>query len=226
MIPKQALSSIAICLVVLVCASCAKQPSRTSSEPRAVSEAPSSDSDAIASHSSDAMASHVNDAEATGSNEVTLRIADRAAYDALLQQHRGRVVLVDFWAMWCIPCVQAFPHTVEWYGKYRDQGLTVVSVSFDDPDESGRNPRSLEFLRQQGATFDNLLSRYGADTPSFQEFEIDGGGIPHYKLYDREGRLVHSFGNADPDHPLDPQEIEAAIRQTLGLVDATGKDEG
>jgi len=124
-------------------------------------------------------------------------------------------VLVDFWATWCVPCVENFPHTVEWYRKYADRGLVCVSVSFDDPDQQGQNERALQFLKDQGATFINLISRYGADAKSFDEFDIGGGGIPHYKLYDRQGNLVGSFGNDDPDHPLDPAEIEQAIVAAL-----------
>ena len=147
---------------------------------------------------------------------VTLRLVDRAEYDSILKELRGQVVLVDFWATWCIPCVQAFPHTVEWAEKYADQGLVCVSVSFDDPDEQGTNAQTLAFLKRQGAEkLVNLISRYGADAGSFDAFEISGGGIPHYKLYDREGNLIRSFGNDDPDHPLSPEEIEAAIIEAL-----------
>ncbi|NOX53584.1 MAG: redoxin family protein [Planctomycetes bacterium] len=147
---------------------------------------------------------------------VTLRLVDRAEYESILKELRGKVVLVDFWATWCIPCVQAFPHTVEWAEKYADQGLVCVSVSFDDPDERGGNAQALAFLERQGAEkLVNLLSRFGADAQSFEAFEISGGGIPHYKLYDRRGELIGSFGNDDPDHPLNPEEIEAAIVEAL-----------
>ena len=152
---------------------------------------------------------------------VHLRLADRAEYEAALAAHRGKVVLVDFWATWCIPCIQAFPHTVEWSRKYAEKGLAVISVSLDDPDEQGNNAQALGFLKSKGATFQNLLSRHGADAPSFEAFDISSGGIPYYKLFDREGQVIQSFGNDDPDHPLDPKEIEAAVRQALVLAPAT-----
>ena len=46
---------------------------------------------------------------------------------------QGRVVVVDFWADYCLPCKREFPHLVELHGKYAASGLTAVSVSLDDP---------------------------------------------------------------------------------------------
>ncbi len=45
------------------------------------------------------------------------------------EELRGRVVLLDFWAVWCGPCIATFPHLIEWQEKYGEKGLTVIGVT-------------------------------------------------------------------------------------------------
>lgn len=45
--------------------------------------------------------------------------------------YRGKIVLVDFWATWCGPCVAEYPHLVEAYAKYHDRGFEILGVSLD-----------------------------------------------------------------------------------------------
>jgi thiol-disulfide isomerase/thioredoxin len=143
--------------------------------------------------------------------EVTLQSADRATYDALLKKYRGKVVLVDFWATWCVPCRKGFPHTIQWSKELADKGLVVISVSLDDPEAD--KEAAWDFLKEQNATFPNLITSLGNEE-SMEAFEIDGGALPHYKLYGRDGKLLQKFASdeQEPSH----KEIEAAIRAALG----------
>lgn len=146
--------------------------------------------------------------------DVKLTSADRPAYDELIRGLQGRVVLVDFWATWCGPCVEQFAHTVEVAARMGDRGLAVITVSLDDPAES---EQIVAFLRSKGAGHTtNLVSRFGSSPRSIETFEISNGAVPHYKLYDRRGQLRRSFGvNPQSREQFTLSEIDAAIEELL-----------
>jgi thiol-disulfide isomerase/thioredoxin len=154
------------------------------------------------------------DPAAARERDVQLVSVDRQGIDTVLAKHRGQVVLVDFWATWCGPCVEQLPHTITLARQLGKRGLTVVTVSIDDP---GELERVTEFLRTQGAgVATNLISQFGASPKSMEAFEITGGAVPHYKLYDRSGQLRQTFG-VDPaaKNQFTQQEIDAAIESLL-----------
>jgi thiol-disulfide isomerase/thioredoxin len=145
---------------------------------------------------------------------IALKPVDRAGYDAVITEHRGKVVLVDFWATWCLPCVEQLPHTLELGQRLADRGLAVVTVSCDDPADTAPIVRMLQSTQAEGAT--HLISQFGGSPQTMEAFEITTGAVPFYKLYDRTGRLRKSFG-VDPalKTQFTPADIEAAIEQLL-----------
>jgi thiol-disulfide isomerase/thioredoxin len=119
---------------------------------------------------------------------------DEEGWQQVRNRHRGRVLLVNFWATWCEPCREEFPALVRLHQNYRGRGLSVVAISMDEP-ESG--PAIQKFLAEQGAQF-------GSYRHNFRDFSalVDavnprwGGGIPATFLYDRTGKLTASWQGA------------------------------
>ena len=75
-----------------------------------------------------------------------------AAFQAAVEAAQGKVVLVDFWGVWCEPCKAAFPHTVELAEHFSEQGLVVMSVCLPiDPSDESEQRQGREFLQQVGA---------------------------------------------------------------------------
>ena len=138
---------------------------------------------------------------------TSLEVVDRAEYDDLLAENLGKVVLVDFWATWCAPCVKQLPHSFALAEQRRSEGLVVVTVCMEDPDEKERIQQFLE-SKESTATI-NLLSREGGSSHAMEQFEITGGALPHYKLYDRKQNLRHTFA-------LDPSAAEQFSTEDIG----------
>ena len=165
-----------------------------SSDPAAIEETP------VSATAGAAEATPI-DTTATPQGEVALTEIDGAGLKAAIAAHQGQVVLVDMWATWCIPCREKFPHVVELSRKHADEGLTVISLSIDDPAE---RDAVLEFLTEQDAAFENFIGTYGLGTEATDAFEY-GGEVPFYKLYDRSGELRHQF-SGDPRDDIEPVE--------------------
>jgi thiol-disulfide isomerase/thioredoxin len=142
---------------------------------------------------------------------VTLQPLDPQNFSTMLAEHRGKVVAIDFWATWCVPCREGFPQTVSWARNYDDGDVIVMSISLDEHENEGA---ALEFLQEQQAEFPNYISSVGAADAAFEAFDIDGGAVPHFKVFDREGQLFKKFGG-DPDMPFDHADVEAAIKAAL-----------
>jgi thiol-disulfide isomerase/thioredoxin len=147
-------------------------------------------------------------------SKLDLRPVDRKGLDAVIAGHKGKVVLVDYWATWCLPCVEQLPHTFELAGKYRDRGLDVITVSCDEPSDASRVAEFLSTKGADGAT--NLISQFGGSSRTMEEFEIASGAVPYNALYDRSGQMRKTFG-IDPaaKTPFSPAEIEAAVAELL-----------
>lgn len=73
---------------------------------------------------------------------------------ASLNDYKGKVVVLTFWATWCEPCKKEMPEIQAAYEKYKEEGLVVVGVNFGETKE-----RAEPFVKQMGLSFPNLLDR-------------------------------------------------------------------
>jgi cytochrome c biogenesis protein CcmG/thiol:disulfide interchange protein DsbE len=97
-----------------------------------------------------------------------------------LEELRGKVVVVNFWASWCYPaCYEEAPVLESGWRAYRDRGVVVVGVDIQDTEEAARR-----FIRQFGLTFPN-----GPDPSG--KISVDYGvyGVPETFFVDRAGRI-------------------------------------
>lgn len=135
-------------------------------------------------------------------------------YDGLKQEvlkQRGKVVLVDFWGGFCVPCKQNMPHIVELQRKLGDQGFVVITVSIDDPKNAESVAVANKFLKRIDAPFRNLL----LDEPvEVWTKKLDFASVPCYYLFDRRGKWVR-FRPSDNKDGINFNEVETTITRML-----------
>ncbi len=101
----------------------------------------------------------------------------------IIKQHKGKVVLIDFWGDFCLPCKREFPNFVQLHQKYAKSGLVAISVSLDDREAPETKGRVEKFLKAQKATTRNLWLNEKVDFWQ-QKLKIDGP--PCVFLFDLE----------------------------------------
>ncbi|HML17140.1 MAG TPA: TlpA disulfide reductase family protein [Bryobacteraceae bacterium] len=133
---------------------------------------------------------------------------DQPGYGKLVAAHKGKVVLVEFWATWCEPCRAEMPELVKLEQKLRARGFDLVTISTDEPEAQPAAIKVLAANHVAGPTY----IRKAADDDKFCD-AIDPkwqGVLPALFLYDRNGRKVRSFLGGTPS-----SVIEAAIDKVL-----------
>ena len=127
---------------------------------------------------------------AVGHTEEKKVVMTHVKYDGLKQEvlkHRGKVVVLDFWATNCPPCMASFPKFIKMHEKYGDKGLVVISVSLDSLEKEGAVERANKFLTKQNSPLRNLL----LDEPfDVWKSKFDFVSLPFYYVFDRHGKWV------------------------------------
>jgi thiol-disulfide isomerase/thioredoxin len=113
-----------------------------------------------------------------------------------VEELKGKVVLIDFWATWCGPCIEELPNVVENYKKYHDRGFEIVGVSLDvDKDAldrfvKGENDlkRKLEWITLFWSDATATAEADPYENPLAKKFGVDG--VPSTFLVDQDGKVV------------------------------------
>jgi thiol-disulfide isomerase/thioredoxin len=104
-----------------------------------------------------------------------------------IAKNKGKVVVLNFWATWCVPCREEFPDLVRLEKAYRTKGVAVLGVTIDLPKDM---PKVEKFLATSAPDFPNYIKRVGGDDQDFIE-SVDpkwGGELPFTVVYGRDGK--------------------------------------
>jgi len=125
-----------------------------------------------------------------------------------LSDHLGKsVVLIDFWATFCDPCLAAMPHLDELYRKYKPRGFVVLGVNIDGPDSMAQVRAEVNKL---GVTFPILLDEQSHVVALYNPKT----SAPYSVLIGRDGRIISKReGYTTGNSSVVEHDIEAALAQ-------------
>lgn len=134
---------------------------------------------------------------------VELVLRDEAGSEQRLSGYRGKIVILNFWATWCVPCRDEMPMLVRIAKEYESRGVLVIGPSADAPETQDQ---IAPFLRKVAITFPIWV---GATTEHMEELGL-GTALPATAVIDRDGRIVGRILG-----PLEEKDLQARLEWLL-----------
>jgi cytochrome c biogenesis protein CcmG/thiol:disulfide interchange protein DsbE len=143
-------------------------------------------------------------------NSAEIKKLDGEAFK--LSDFQGKVLVVDFWATYCPPCVRQVPQLAELSRKYRDQGLEVVGLTSD---EKADQTTVVEFLKKAGVDYTIGYAEQPLSSEFLRGTEDNTGNppIPQLFVFSRDGRIVEHMIGDNPQRGI--KFLERVVSQEL-----------
>ncbi len=100
-----------------------------------------------------------------------------------LRDKQGKIILIDFWATWCVPCISELPYLIEANNAYGEKGFEIISISLDENRDS-----FLKFLREWNISWEQFFDGNGFAGPLVREYGVRS--LPTTFLLGRDGKVI------------------------------------
>jgi peroxiredoxin len=142
---------------------------------------------------------HAKPKAAAGGGAPDFTVNDLQGKKISLADYRGKVVLLDFWATWCAPCLEEIPHFVSMQEKYAGQGFQAIGISMDD------GPKPVQAFYQEHKL------NYPVALGTAQLADSYGGilGLPVTFVINRDGSIRKKFVGATDTAAIEAEVVEA-----------------
>jgi thiol-disulfide isomerase/thioredoxin len=151
-------------------------------------------------------------AQVVGTTASELVMKDLFGVEQKLSSFKGRIVILNFWATYCVPCRKEMPDLAAIQNQYAALGVQVIGASSDGPEDQ---KKVLEFIKETKINFPVWL---GATTQDMAKFGL-GPGLPGTVIIGRDGKIVWLSGTV-----VEQPELKKQIDQLLAQANKDSKE--
>ncbi len=144
-----------------------------------------------------------NTQDLTGKPSPDFSLMDVSGQSRNVSEWQGKVLVINFWATWCPPCLEEIPHFINLQDKYGDQGLQFLGIALEDVDDV------VNFANKLGINYPLLVGEQEVIRLA-GKFGNRIGGLPYTVILDRSGNI-----NFIKQGPLSASEAEQVITSLL-----------
>lgn len=118
---------------------------------------------------------------------IDVPLLDADAFHSLIEEHKGRVLFINTWATWCVPCKEEFPDLVRLQDHFQNSDVLFIGISVDLPEDLDSKVKP--FLRAQKVNFQNYVQNFKEPADLINLLNKNWrGAVPATFIYDRQGK--------------------------------------
>ena len=138
--------------------------------------------------------------------DISVEKIEKVKLSKLIKERKGKILFLNLWATWCVPCREEFPSIVKLSEEYKDVDFASISVDFPDEVDS----KIIPFLKSNNAKFASYVNGFEGDDDLINALDKKwNGALPATFIYDKTGKKV-AFLEGKQSYDLFKKEIEKA----------------
>jgi len=150
--------------------------------------------------------------EANRQDKITVETIDKTKLAKIIKERKGKILFLNLWATWCVPCREEFPSIVKLAGEYKDS-VEFVGISVDYPDEV--DSKIIPFLKSINADFVSYVNGFGSDEKLINALDKKwNGALPATFIFDMHGNKQF-FLNGKQSYEEFKKEITKILSNTM-----------